>query len=72
MKLTLIKIKYPNRATKFVRNTFELSKLDGMGQALLEQQQVEDMILSLRDRQTQALAGPHSLQRIEPRWRPYH
>ena len=37
------KIKYPNRAATFVRNTFQLSQLDGMGQALLEQQQAEEM-----------------------------
>ena len=35
------KIKYPNRAANFVRNTFGIPKLDGIGQALLEQQQVE-------------------------------
>ena len=30
------KSQYPNRAAKFLRNTFQLSQLDGMGQALLE------------------------------------
>ena len=29
------KIKYPDRAAKYLRNTFQLSQLDGMGQALL-------------------------------------
>ena len=33
------KIKYPNRTAKYLRNTFELSQFDGVGQALLEQQQ---------------------------------
>ena len=28
------KIQYPNRAAKYLRNTFQLSQLDGMGQAL--------------------------------------
>ena len=37
------KIKYPERASKFLRNTFQLSQLDGMGHALLEQQQAEEM-----------------------------
>ena len=36
------KIKYPNRSAKFIRNTFELSKLDGMGQAILEQQEADE------------------------------
>ena len=37
------KVKYPNRTAKFLRSTFQLSQLDGMGQALLEQQQAEEM-----------------------------
>ena len=36
------KIKYPNRTAKFMRNTFELSKLDGMGQSILEQQEADE------------------------------
>ena len=36
------KIKHPNRA-KFLRHAFQLSQVDGMGQAILEQQQVEEM-----------------------------
>ena len=35
------KIQYPNRAAKYLRNTFQLSQLDGMGQALLEQEMNE-------------------------------
>ena len=37
------KIQYPNRAAIFLRNTFQLSQLDGMGQALLEQQEMNEM-----------------------------
>ena len=37
------KIKYPQRAAKFLRSTFQLSQLDGMGKAVLEQQQAEAM-----------------------------
>ena len=33
------RIKYPNGAAKFMRSVFQLSQLDGTGQALLEQQQ---------------------------------
>ena len=50
------KIKYPNRAAKFMRNTFQLSQLDGAGQALLEQQQVEEMQERLKNHQVQQLA----------------
>lgn len=50
------KIKYPNRASKFLRNTFQLSKLDGMGQALLEQQQAEEMKERVKDYQLRQLA----------------
>ena len=49
-------IKYPNRAAKFLRNTFQLSQLDGAGQALLEQQQVEEMKERLKNHQVQQLA----------------
>ena len=38
------KIKYPKRTSKSLRNTFLLSQLDGMGQALLEQQQQDEDI----------------------------
>ena len=37
------KIKYPNRAANDLRNTFQLSQVDGMGRAILEQQQAEEM-----------------------------
>lgn len=50
------KIKYPNRAAKFLRNTFQLSQLDGMGQALLEQQQAEEMKERVKDYQLHQLA----------------
>ena len=50
------KVKYPNRAAKFLRSTFQLSQLDGMGQALLEQQQVEEMKERLKDFQIHQLA----------------
>ena len=50
------KIKYPNRAAKFLRSTFQLSQLDGAGQALLEQQQVEEMKERLKNHQLQQLA----------------
>ena len=50
------KIKYPNRAAKFLRSTFQLSQIDGMGQALLEQQQVEEVKERLKDYQIRQLA----------------
>ena len=50
------KIKYPNRAAKFLRSTFQLSQLDGAGQALLEQQQVEEMKERIKNHQVQQLA----------------
>ena len=50
------KIKYPNRAAQFVRNTFQLSQLDGTGQALLEQQQSEEIKEKLKYYQLQQLA----------------
>lgn len=37
------KIQYPDRTAKFLRNTFQLSQLDGMGQALLEQQEMNEI-----------------------------
>ena len=37
------KIQYPDRTAKQVRNTFELSHLDGVGMQLMEQQQFREM-----------------------------
>ena len=37
------KIKQPNRKAKFLRNSFELSQLDGVGMILMEQQQLREM-----------------------------
>ena len=37
------KIKYPDRTAKQLRNTFELSQLDGVGMQLMEQQQFREM-----------------------------
>ena len=37
------KVKYPNRAAKLLRNTFQLSQLDGIGKELMEQQEIEEM-----------------------------
>ena len=37
------KIKYPDRTAKQLRNTFELSQLDGVGMQLMEQQQLQEM-----------------------------
>ena len=45
------KIKYPNRTAKYLRNTFQLSQLDGMGQALFEQQQIDEMKDKVKDYQ---------------------
>lgn len=50
------KVKYPNRAAKLIRNTFQLSQLDGVGQALLEQQEAEAMKEKVKDYQLQQLA----------------
>ena len=33
------KIRYPDRTAKQLRNTFELSQLDGVGMLIMEQQQ---------------------------------
>ena len=37
------KTKYLERTAKQVRNTFELSQLDGVGMRLMEQQQINEM-----------------------------
>ena len=60
------KIKYPNRTAKFLRNTFQLSQLDGMGQALLEQQGVNEMAERVKDYQLNELADQNETsKRIE-------
>ena len=46
-----IKVKYPNRTTKHLINTFQFGKFDSMGQALLEQQQAEEMKERVKDYQ---------------------
>ena len=50
------KIQYPNRAAKYLRNTFQLSQLDGVGQALLEQQEVNEMAERVNKYQLKELA----------------
>ena len=50
------KTQYPNRAAKYLRNTFQLSQLDGMGQALLEQQEANEMAERVKDYQLKELA----------------
>ena len=50
------KIKYPKRTATFLRNTFQLSQLDGMGQAILEQQQAEEMKERVKDYHVHQLA----------------
>ena len=50
------KIKYPNRTAKYLRNTFQLSQLDGMGQALFEQQQIDEMKDKVKDYQLREIA----------------
>ena len=50
------KVQYPNRAAKFLRNTFQLSQLDGMGQALLEQQEINEMAERVKYYQLKELA----------------
>lgn len=37
------KIRYPDRTAKQLRNTFELSQLDGVGMQIMEQQQFREM-----------------------------
>ena len=37
------KIKYPDHTATQLRNTFELSQLDGVGMQLMEQQQLREM-----------------------------
>ena len=57
------KIKYPNRAAKLLRNTFELSQLDGVGQALLEQQEVDAIKHKIKDYELQQLADRNETDR---------
>ena len=60
------KIKYPDRTAKFIRNTFQLSQLDGMGQALLEQQETNEMAERVKDYQLKELADQNETsKRIE-------
>ena len=58
------KIQYPNRAAKFLRNTFQLSQLDGMGQALLEQQEINEMAERVKDYQLKELADQNETSKI--------
>ena len=37
------KIRYPDGTAKQIRNTFELSRLDGVGMQLMEQQQFREI-----------------------------
>ena len=37
------KIVYPDRSSKFIRNSFTLSFLDDFGQTMLEEQQINEM-----------------------------
>ena len=56
--MTLIKsYNYPNRAAKFLRSTFELSKLDGMGHALMEEQQLEELKTKVKEYSFRELAA---------------
>ena len=50
------KTQYPNRTATYLRNTFQLSQLDGMGQALLEQQEMNEMAERVKDYQLKELA----------------
>ena len=60
------KIKYPDRTARFIRNTFQLSQLDGMGQALLEQQERDEMAERVKDYQLKELADQNETsKRIE-------
>ena len=60
------KIKYPDRTARFIRNTFQLSQLDGMGQALLEQQETNEMAERVKDYQLKELADQNETsKRIE-------
>lgn len=38
------KLQYPDRTAKLLRNTFELSQLDGVGMHIMEQQQLRELI----------------------------
>ena len=58
------KVQYPNRAAKFLRNTFQLSQLDGMGQALLEQQEMNEMAERVKYYQLKALADQNETSKI--------
>ena len=58
------KSQYPNRAAKFLRNTFQLSQLDGMGQALLEQQEANEMAERVKDYQLKELADQNETSKL--------
>ena len=58
------KIQYPNRAAKYLRNTFQLSQLDGMGQALLEQQEINEMAERVKYYQLKELADQNETSKI--------
>ena len=58
------KVQYPNRAAKFLRNTFQLSQLDGMGQALLEQQEINEMAERVKYYQLKELADQNETSKI--------
>jgi len=52
----MIQIESPNRTSKFLRSSFQLSQLDGAGMAVLEQQRAEEMKDKLKHYQLQQLA----------------
>ena len=50
------KITYPNRDAKFIRNSFQLSQLDGIGSESLEELQMERMKHSIKQYEIQKMA----------------
>jgi hypothetical protein len=71
------KIQYPDRKAKFLRNTFELSQLDGLGMQIMEEQQLREIkerekihylreIANNSDRSYKFLTAQHDEQKQKP------
>ena len=61
------KIKYPDRKAKFLRNSFELSQLDGVGMILMGQQQLREMKQREKEHLLRQLVSNTSKSRTEAR-----
>ena len=62
-----MKKKYPDHTAKQLRNTFELSHLDGVGMQLMEQQQFRDMKEREKENLLRQIASTTGTSSIEAR-----